>query len=161
MRTSTLLRGLALTVCAAIVAGSGSMLADEKAREGRHPDHSRCAKACAECMQQCSSCAHHCGHLAIAAEETQRKEHQMTAAICTDCADICAAAANMVARHGPLQGVICESCAKACDRCGSRCEKFTNDEHMQRCAKACRDCAAACRDMLKHMGHEHQARTSR
>jgi hypothetical protein len=160
MRRPTFLHGLVLSVCGVVAAGSGSMLADERAPEGKHAGHSRCAKACADCLLQCASCAHHCGHL-VATGKDEGKKHLMTAAICTDCADICAAAANMVGRQGPLANVICESCAKACDRCGDRCEKFTTDQHMQRCAKSCRDCAAACREMLKHLGHEHEAQSGR
>jgi hypothetical protein len=157
MKRSNFLQGFALILCGLVAANSGSMLADDNARQVKH--FGRCAKACADCLQECASCAHHCGHIVATGAEDQRKAHLMTAAICTDCADFCAAATNMVSRQGPLADILCASCARACDRCAARCEKFTSDQHMQRCSKSCRDCATACREMVKHLGHEHQETT--
>ena len=36
-----------------------------------------------------------------------------------------------------------------------RTAKFTDDEHMKKCAQECKKCAAACREMVKHEGHDH------
>jgi hypothetical protein len=112
----------------------------------------KCAKACADCMLECDSCAHHCAKLVLKGE----KKHARTMATCVDCGTVCGAAAQIVARHGPLAVTICESCAKSCDTCGKACREVgPDDDHMKRCAKACEDCAKACRDMIRHAGHEH------
>jgi hypothetical protein len=106
------------------------------------------AKACTECLRECESCAHHCALLVAEG----KKDHLKTLDSCSDCADVCVAAAQIVSRHGPMAVLVCEACAKACDTCGTECEKFPADEHMKRCAKACRDCAKACREMIQMVG---------
>ncbi|HLW66197.1 MAG TPA: four-helix bundle copper-binding protein [Gemmataceae bacterium] len=115
-------------------------------KHAAHIDH--CAKACAECMRECESCLRHCADLIAVGQ----KDHIITAGTCSDCSELCAAAAKIVSHRGPMAGMICECCAKACDTCSAVCEKFPDDEHMKHCAKACRDCSTACREMLKHVG---------
>jgi hypothetical protein len=127
-----------------------------KKDEGHHSEHfDKCAKACTDCMRECESCAHHCAHKVAEG----KKEHLKTLGTCSDCAEFCAAAARIVARHGGMSVLICESCAKACDTCGKACEEHPKDEHMARCAKACRDCARVCREMIQHAGHLQPAAT--
>src|SRR6516162_4547702 len=110
----------------------------EKASHDQHVGHfEACAKACTHCMRQCESCMLHC----VNQVAHGKLAHKRTVGTCLDCAEICAAAARVSAHHGPLAAPICEACAKVCDACGASCQKFTDDEHMQRCAKACRECA--------------------
>jgi hypothetical protein len=104
------------------------------------------ARACNDCQRECDSCATHCAHLL----HNGKQEHVKTLMTCQDCANICSAAAQIVARGGPMVGVICESCAQACTLCTKACENFRDDEHMKRCAEECRKCEKACREMLKH-----------
>jgi hypothetical protein len=145
----------ALALAAALAAWSGLQgRADDPKAVGKDQAHGAfmdCAKACAICQNQCESCFNHCAHLVA----DGKKEHVRSMRSCNDCGEICATAAKLSARQGPMVGLICDSCAKACDQCGAECEKFPSDDHMKACAKACRDCAAACREMLKHIGHEH------
>jgi hypothetical protein len=128
----------------------GRLLTAGEAKEGHaHAGHfEKCAKACANCMLECESCARHCSELVSAG----KKEHLHTLGTCADCGDTCGTAGKIVARRGPMAGLICEACVKACVVCAGACEKMPDDAHMQHCAKACRDCAQACRDMLEHTG---------
>jgi hypothetical protein len=123
---------------------------DEK--KGGHMEHNAalqaCAEACSSCQRSCDSCATHCAHLLA----DGKKEHKATLASCQDCATVCAAAAQIVARGGPLSAVICDSCAKACAHCAAACEKFPDDKHMSACAAECRKCEKACKSMLAHLG---------
>jgi hypothetical protein len=122
----------------------------EKTPHDPHGGHfEACALACTKCLLECESCMLHCVQLLAQG----RKDHQRTVGTCLDCAAICGAAARVAAHHGPLANPICEACAKVCDACGAACQKFTDDEHMQRCAKACRECAQACREMIRQVGH--------
>jgi hypothetical protein len=114
--------------------------------DAHHQMFDKCSEACSACQLACHACHHHCMGLL----EEGKKEHALTAKLCSDCGDICALAANIVARHGALAGTICEACAKACDDCGNQCMKYENDPIMKRCADECKRCAAACREMMKH-----------
>jgi hypothetical protein len=124
-----------------------------QSRQGstKHKEHDEamqaCAKACSDCQRQCDSCATHCAHLV----GDGKKQHITTLMTCQDCANICTTAAQIVARNGPMAGLICAPCAEACAQCGKECEKFPNDQHMKRCAEECRKCEKACRDMVKHV----------
>jgi hypothetical protein len=83
-----------------------------------------------------------------------KKDHFLTMETCLDCADLCSVAARITARKGPFSNTVCEACADACAMCGKECEKFSDDEHMVRCAKECRKCEKACRDMVKNAGQD-------
>ena len=107
-----------------------------------------CAKACSDCQRACDSCATHCTH----SLHEGKKEHLTTVMSCQDCATVCVAAAQIVSRGGPHSVLICECCEKACDQCGTACEKFPDDKHMKSCAEECRRCEKACLAMIKHMG---------
>jgi hypothetical protein len=136
---------------AALLAGISAPGVDEqRAPDDKHPHmgaHDECAKACSDCQRACDSCAHHCGEMVASG----KKDHLRTLHTCSDCANFCAAAAQIVARQGPMSGIICEACAKACNLCGAACEKFPDDEHMKLCALECRKCEKACKEMLKHI----------
>jgi hypothetical protein len=116
-------------------------------KSGHHESMQACAKACSDCQRECDMCTMHCSTLLAEGQ----KDHVTSMRSCQDCATICAAAAQIVARGGPHSGLICESCAKACDHCGKICEKFPKDEHMTKCAEECRKCQRACEDMAKEM----------
>jgi len=142
--------GLSMLVVAAF-AFANAAWADDKKDHDKHSAHfEQCAKACADCMRECDLCARHCADLVAAGQ----KEHLRTLGACLDCSSFCTSAAKITARRGPMAGLICEACAKACDECGAACEKFPDDAMMAKCAKECRNCAKACREMLKHIGHE-------
>jgi hypothetical protein len=122
------------------------------ASDDSHKDHAadECAKACSDCQRECDSCATHCANLLAQG----KKEHAVTLGTCQDCADFCVAAAQIVARKGPMMATICEPCAKACSLCAKECEKFPNDAHMKKCAEECRKCEKACIEMIKHVTKE-------
>ena len=140
---------------AAAAAFSGRALASEDSKKDAHEGHGSddvmdaCAEACSDCQRACDSCASHCGMQL----KDGKDEHAVTLATCLDCADFCAAASRLTARKGPFAGLICESCAVACDRCAQECEKFPMDKHMAACAEECRKCEKACKSMLPHIGH--------
>jgi hypothetical protein len=147
---------LAVLVTVGLVLGGRSLAQQEKGAAGgahHHDEHAtafdKCARACTTCMRECESCANHCAHLVAAG----KKQHLHTLGTCADCAEFCGAAARIVSHRGPMAGLICDSCAKACKDCERACEQTgAGDEHMQRCAKACRACADACREMIQHLG---------
>jgi hypothetical protein len=136
----------------ALAAGVG-FAQDDKGKGGpAHAEHDQmlraCAKACSDCQRECDSCATHCAHQLHAG----KKDHMTTLMTCQDCADVCVAASQIVARGGPFASLVCGPCAEACAKCAKECEKFPDDEHMQRCAEECRKCEKSCREMVKHMG---------
>jgi hypothetical protein len=138
-----------VATCSFTVVGSarGGEQTKEKNGHDQHAAHfEACARACTTCLRACESCALHCAKLV----NQGKKDHLRTLGTCLDCAEFCASAARIVSRHGPLSNTICEACAKACENCGGQCKKFSDDEHMQQCAKACRECAQACREMIQH-----------
>jgi len=126
------------------------VIAQAPAKQAEHNGHGEamqaCAKACSDCQRACDMCATHCANQLAGGH----KEHVTTLATCRDCADFCAAAAQIVSRGGPFAGLICDSCAEACARCGKECAKFPDDKHMKMCADECRACEKACREMVKH-----------
>ena len=139
---------LALAIgCVAVFAQQGQ----SQEKQGAHQEHNAamqaCAKACSDCQRACDTGATHCAHLL----GEGKAEHLATLMSCQDCATICGAASQIVARGGPDSVLICECCAKACDQCGSACEKSSGDKHMQACAEECRKCEKACQGMMKHI----------
>jgi hypothetical protein len=106
-----------------------------------HSEHH--GKVVADCFRECESCREHCLGLVAAG----RQEHLQAHKYCADCASFCAAATSIISRDGPFVALIAQSCAKACDRCATECEKFREDSHMKRCAEACRDCAKTCTEL--------------
>jgi|GEM_PF-1997725 len=133
-----------------VVAFAPPGLSQEK--KGSHMAHEEamlsCAKSCSDCQRSCDTCATHCTHLAVEGQ----KEHMATLMSCQDCATFCAAASQIVSRGGPQFVLICECCAKACNECGSACEKIPGDKHMKACAEECRKCEKACLAMVKQTG---------
>jgi hypothetical protein len=113
----------------------------------RNATMQECARACSDCQRACDICAAHSTDM----RQDGKKEHVTTSATCRDCATICSAAAQIVARGGPLSGLICESCASACGRCAAACETLPGDEHMKSCAEQCRKCEKACKKVMDHM----------
>jgi hypothetical protein len=149
------MRRLPLGLVGVLLAGclvcGGHSTAGEKKKELGHEDQhaghfADCAKACSACMQECESCTLHCAKLVA----DGKKDHLHTLGTCMDCGQICSSAAIIVSHRGPMSKLMCEACAKACDSCGTACERFKDDEHMARCAKECRNCARACRAMLEN-----------
>jgi hypothetical protein len=146
------LLGLVGLMAAGLVLGGLSAPAQNQKADSRpHDAHAyhECAAACNACQLQCDSCARHCAELVAEG----KKEHLTTLGTCADCANFCSAAAQIVARRGPLSVTTCQACAKACAVCGAACEKFPDDEHMKRCAQECRKCEKACLAMVEHAGH--------
>ena len=139
---------LALAIGGVMAFAQPGKTQEKKVAHGEHDEMMQaCAKACSDCQRACDTCATHCTHLLHAG----KKEHLTTAMSCQDCATVCVAAAQIIARGGPDSVLICECCTKACDQCGTACEKFPDDKHMQACAEECRKCEKSCRAMVKHM----------
>jgi len=139
---------LALAIVGVVVCAQQGRTQEKKVAHTEHDEaRQACAKACSDCQRACDTCATHCAHLTAEG----KKEHLTTLMSCQDCATICAAAAQIVSRGGPHSVLICECCAKACDQCGTACEKVPDDKQMKSCAEECRRCEKACRAMIKHM----------
>jgi hypothetical protein len=146
----------ALAFAAAQAAGSAAEAKEPKQKltankgtgelgAGHHRGINECSKACSACQLECDSCAHHCGVLM----SEGHKDHVATLRSCLDCADICSAAAQIVARQGVFDKLICEPCAEDCAKCAAECEKHASDPIMADCAKACRACEKACKEMVQ------------
>jgi hypothetical protein len=129
-----------------------SFARDDQTQEHKHDEHDHdghvCAKACSACQRECDSCATHCGQKLLAG----KADHIKSMLTCQDCADVCATAARIVSRGGPFSVLLCEACAAACSKCAAQCEKFPDDEHMQKCAKQCLACREACLEMTRAAG---------
>jgi hypothetical protein len=144
--------GISLVVLALAIVGVVAFAQQGQTQETvHHTEHNpmmqECAKVCSDCQRECDTCATHCAHML----HEGRKAHLTTLMTCQDCATVCSAAAQIVARGGPHSVLICECCTKACDLCGTACEKFPDDEHMKACAEECRKCEKVCKAMVKHM----------
>jgi len=101
-----------------------------------------CLEACVECLIACEMCSDAClGEDNVAMLATCIRLDR-------DCAEVCAAAIRVMARGGPLAGVLCSACADACDACAAECEQHAAlHDHCRMCAEACRKCAETCRAM--------------
>lgn len=137
---------VALTFVGLIAFSQNGQTALKEGHEASHEAMQSCAKVCSDCQRACDSCSTHCVHMVHAG----KSEHMTTLMSCRDCATVCAAAAQIVSRSGPYSTLICDCCAKACDQCGTACEKFPDDKHMKACAEECRKCEKACKTMLMH-----------
>lgn len=58
----------------------------------------------------------------------------------------------MGSEHHPDIG---RTCAKICAECAEECERFRDDEKMERCAEVCRRCAESCRETSDTPVHAH------
>jgi len=140
-----------LSICCGLALVSRIPLegAPSDAKKTHHHHASSCAEACSQCAISCNSCVEHC----IMQLSSGKQEHLSTLKLCNDCADLCSLAARIESRSGPLNRLVCEACAKACDKCSAECSKFKDQPHMMECAKSCESCATACREMISH--HQH------
>jgi hypothetical protein len=151
-------RLLVVFIVFSLAATQTPFISTTSAEDKKHDAHMKamedCAKACQKCQYECDMCSRYCLEMLTAG----KKEHLLTIGTCADCALFCSTAAHIVSRGGPMSTEICESCAKACDLCGTACEKFPEDAHMKKCAEECRRCAKACKEMVKHMTKSTESR---
>lgn len=105
------------------------------------PKMKQCIEDCSECGDVCLATMSHCLHTG--------GEHSALAHInlMLDCTSICRLTADYMLRGSEFSSELCQLCAEINDHCASDCEKFSDDEQMQACARACRKCADSCREM--------------
>lgn len=120
-----------------------------------HPEHaatdldllSNCVQALFDCAQSCTFCADAC----LAEEDVGPLLGCIR--LNQDCADICLATGRMLSRQRHpdwqlLRGAL-ELTAKACDACGSECNRHSpRHRHCQLCFEACNATQEACNSLL-------------
>jgi|SRR5699024_6363140 len=105
-----------------------------------HKENKELLKTLHACIAACNHCATAC----LDEEDVKMLSKCIKQDI--DCAEMCGLTAAYVARGSEFSKKILNLCAEICDTCADECEKHTNMEHCQECAKACRACAKACRE---------------
>lgn len=111
---------------------------------------SRAIEALFDCAQSCTFCADAC-----LAEETVGPLLSCIR-LNQDCADVCIATGKMLSRQRHpdwqlLRGAL-ELAAKACDACGSECNRHSaQHRHCQLCFEACNEAQGACNALLAEL----------
>ena len=107
------------------------------------PRAQECIDRCQSCQEICLETINHCLHLGGKHAEADHIRLLM------ECAEICDTSARFMLLGSTRHARVCEVCAEICDACAKDCERFGDDETMQRCVEACRRCAESCREMAK------------
>lgn len=100
-----------------------------------------CIDVCQECHAVCTEAVLHC--LTLGGEHAEAHHVQLLLA----CAEICRTSATFMELGSDLHVETCGVCSTVCTRCAEGCERFAEDDVMQRCAEVCRRCAESCREM--------------
>lgn len=133
---------------------------DEASAEDGHDHakmgHDACLKACSDCAKSCDETFHHC--VMMVAEG--KKEHAKSVQLLSDCAGFCALSACMIAKHSPLMGYSCMSCAEACKATAAEVGKFDSPQMKAAAAKLIA-CEKSCREMASAMKAHHDHSTTR
>jgi hypothetical protein len=108
-----------------------------------HQELSGCIADCDECARACSHLVTYCLNLGGAHADASHIR------LLLDCAGICRTASEFMSRTSTLHGMVCQVCARICDRCATDCARFDDDQEMASCAAACRKCAESCRAMVQ------------
>lgn len=95
-----------------------------------------------ECQRVCNMCFDAC------LKEDDVKMLAECIRLDRECADICAMVSTFASREGALTNDLISLCATICQACGKECEKHTDMEHCQKCAKVCFECADLCREYV-------------
>lgn len=107
-------------------------------------------EAMAECIENCKDCHDIC--LRTATWSLQQRQDVEAVSTLLDCAQICATSADFMVRGSPLHGLTCYICAVICEECARECERYSQHAEMVSCAEMCRTCARSCYDMAASMG---------
>jgi hypothetical protein len=107
------------------------------------PRTQECIDRCQSCQEICLEAVTHC--LSLGGKHAEA--HHITMLLA--CAEICDTSARFMLLGSPHHQRTCEVCAEVCDDCARDCERFGDDDTMQRCAESCRRCAESCRQMAK------------
>ena len=105
------------------------------------PELQECIDRCQSCQEACLETITHC--LRQGGKHAEAEHIAMLMA----CAEICDTAARFMLLGSQHHARVCEVCAEICTACARDCERFGDDDTMQRCAEACRRCAESCRQM--------------
>jgi hypothetical protein len=100
-----------------------------------------CIQECNRCHETCEETVLHCLEMGGQHAEPNHIRTML------DCAQICKTSADFMLRMSKFHGEICGVCADVCERCEAECERFKDDQMMQRCADACQSCARLCHEM--------------
>ena len=93
-----------------------------------------------DCVQSCDECIR---------GDLMEKEVMMMARcikLDLDCAEICAITSRYLTRKSEFGSSLVTLCAVICDACAKECEKFPDMPHCVECARVCRRCAKECRE---------------
>jgi hypothetical protein len=108
-----------------------------------------CISACQTCHGVCLETVQQC--MKMGGKHAEPAHIRML----MDCAEICQTSADFMLRGSDFHGLTCSVCAEVCQRCEQDCNRFSDDQVMQRCAEACRMCAQSCSAMAEHYSHTH------
>ena len=108
-----------------------------------NPRMQECIARCQSCQEACLEAVNHC--LEMGGKHGEAEHVRML----LGCAEICDTSARFMLLGSRDHMRTCEVCAEICDACAKECDRFGDDETMQRCADICRRCAESCRHMAK------------
>lgn len=108
-----------------------------------------CITACTTCHGVCLETVQQC--LKMGGKHAEPAHIRML----MDCTEICQTSANFMLRGSDFHGYTCGVCAEVCQRCAENCDRFGNDQMMQRCAEACRMCSQSCNEMAEQFNRTH------
>ena len=101
-----------------------------------------------ECIRRCQQCHDACLESVVYCLETggEHASHPHIALL-LDCAQACQTAADSMLRSSDAHGDLCRACAIVVARCAESCERLSDDQQMQACARTCRRCEQSCADV--------------
>jgi hypothetical protein len=103
-----------------------------------------------ECTENCTRCHRIC--LEAVARHFRGEGRNVDGEdvrLLLDCAEICRTSADFMIRGSEMHGHVCGTCAVICEACARKCEKMRADPHLAACAEACDTCAKSCREMAR------------
>jgi len=90
------------------------------------------------CAAQCTRCYDAC----LIEKDKSKLERCMM--LDQDCAEICRLTGQIMERNSESTDKFLKLCVEVCEACAAECEKHSDMEHCEQCAKACHKCAEVC-----------------
>lgn len=119
-----------------------------------HGEHSHTMH---ECIQLCESTFHNCMETMREAVGRGTQPDQELVSLLLSCAEAAQAAVRFLVILSPYHERLVALCQEICLRCAWKCESFSGDDLLKRCAEHCRACATACQKQLDSMAYHYRA----
>lgn len=104
-------------------------------------DMARCISNCLNTQRACLEAISHC------LEEFGTAHSGEHIQLMQACVETCNLSVRLMSMNSDFHQQACELCFEVCRACAEECERYADNEVMQRCAKACRQSELSCRGM--------------